>query len=64
MPGAVDMDMNNFFSTFKSFLAERSRETCKEINVKKDDRCYDSCGWGEMPAGRKDSDRKAFIIGL
>ena len=44
MPGAVDMDMNNLFSTFKSFLAERSRETCKEINVKKYDRCCNSCG--------------------
>lgn len=60
MPGAVDMDMNNFFSTFKSFLAERSRETCKEINVKKmTDAMIVVDG-----ARRKDSDRKAFIIGL
>ena len=42
-PDAVDMDMNNLFSTFKSVLAERNRETSKEINVKKKtDRCYDS----------------------
>lgn len=32
-PDAVDMEMNNLFSTFKSFLAERNRETNEEINV-------------------------------